>query len=131
MTAHLVLTVIGRDRPGLVNALSETVVAGGGDSLDTRMANLAGPVRRHPSGLGAPGESRRARYVVAQAETQGLRLLIETAGDAVPAPAPMVALDLVGLDRPGIVRDLSRVLAALLGQHRRTRERAPGGLVVR
>ena len=42
MDTHLVLAVIGKDRPGLVNAVSETVTAGGGNWLDTRMARLAG-----------------------------------------------------------------------------------------
>ena len=42
MQKHLVLTLIGRDRPGLVHALSETVAAAGGNWLDARMASLAG-----------------------------------------------------------------------------------------
>ena len=42
MQIHLVLTVIGRDRPGLVSAVSETIAAGGGNWLDTRMASLSG-----------------------------------------------------------------------------------------
>ena len=39
---YLVLTVIGPDRPGLVSALSDTIAAGGGNWLDTRMASLGG-----------------------------------------------------------------------------------------
>ena len=41
-TASLVLTVIGADRPGLVEALSKTVADHGASWLESRMAHLAG-----------------------------------------------------------------------------------------
>ena len=41
MTA-LTLTLIGRDRVGLVRSLSERVAAAGGNWLESRMARLAG-----------------------------------------------------------------------------------------
>jgi glycine cleavage system regulatory protein len=53
MDTHLVIAVIGRDRPGLVNAVSEVVTAGGGNWLDTRMASLSGR-------FGADRKGRRA-----------------------------------------------------------------------
>ncbi len=42
MTASLVLTFIGHDRPGLVSAISEKIAAAGGSWLDSRLAHLAG-----------------------------------------------------------------------------------------
>jgi glycine cleavage system regulatory protein len=110
--ANLVLTVIGPDRPGLVSIISETVTAGGGNWLDTRMQSLAGMF----AGIllvAVPAEKAQALLSSLRGlETQGLRLIIETAADIAPPPAGHTAtLDLVGLDRPGIVRDLSRVLA--------------------
>ena len=38
----LVLTLIGPDRPGLVEAVAEVVAAHGGNWLESRMAHLAG-----------------------------------------------------------------------------------------
>ena len=38
----LVLTFVGDDRPGLVNAISETIAAHGGTWLESRSAELAG-----------------------------------------------------------------------------------------
>lgn len=113
MDKHLVLAVIGRDRPGLVSAVSETVTAGGGNWLDTRMSSLAGQF----AGIllvAVPAEKADALVAsLKQLETRGLRLIIEKADDAGPAPSGRVMmLELVGHDRPGIVRDLSRVLAA-------------------
>lgn len=37
-----VLTLIGPDRPGIVDSVSEVVVANGGNWLESRMAHLAG-----------------------------------------------------------------------------------------
>ena len=42
MTTSLVLTFVGDDRPGLVNAVSQTVAAHGGTWLESRSARLAG-----------------------------------------------------------------------------------------
>ena len=38
----LVLTLIGPDRPGIVDSVSEVVAAHGGNWLESRMAHLAG-----------------------------------------------------------------------------------------
>lgn len=111
MQTHLVLTVIGRDRPGLVSAVSETVAAGGGNWLDTRMASLAG---QFAGILLVEVAADKADALVAdlrKLETQGLRLLIERSDEAPPQGERMLTLDLIGLDRPGIVRDISRALA--------------------
>src|SRR5271168_1925439 len=37
----LVLTFMGRDKPGLANAISETIAAAGGSWMDSRLARLA------------------------------------------------------------------------------------------
>ena len=112
MNTHLVLAVIGKDRPGLVNAVSETVTAGGGNWLDTRMARLAGQF----AGIllvDVPAEKADALVAaLKKLEAQGLRLIIEKESGAPAASGPTLKLDLVGLDRPGIIRDLSRLLAA-------------------
>ena len=42
MPASLILTIVGPDRPGLVNLISDRVTAHGGNWLESRMANLAG-----------------------------------------------------------------------------------------
>ena len=112
MQTHLVLTVIGRDRPGLVSAVSETIAAGGGNWLDTRMATLAG---QFAGMLLVEIASEKADDLVASLktlETQGLRLTVEKSGEQAPFAGRTLRLELVGLDRPGIVRDVSAVLAA-------------------
>ena len=42
MSVSLVLTVIGPDRPGLVEALSQSIASHDGNWLESRMAKLSG-----------------------------------------------------------------------------------------
>jgi glycine cleavage system regulatory protein len=112
MTTDLVLTLLGPDRPGLVEAVADTIAAHGGNWLESRMARLAGKfagilrVEIEPqrvSGLGA---------ALAALEGRGLRIVVDTAGGAItPAPARLMELELIGQDRPGLVREVSRLLA--------------------
>ncbi|WP_374547333.1 glycine cleavage system protein R [Rhodoblastus sp.] len=113
MPLQLVLTVIGRDRPGLVSMVSETIAAHGGNWLDTRMARLAGQFAGIL--LVAIAEEKADALVVSlrQLEAQGLRFIIEQSDEQTSTDGRALLLELVGLDRPGIVRDISRVLAAL------------------
>jgi glycine cleavage system regulatory protein len=110
--SSLILTVVGPDRPGLVRALAETVAARGGSWLESRMARLAGQFAgivlvEAPDGL---------LDDLHALESQGLRITAQsgTTGASIPPMAPRLMLEVVGNDRPGIVRDISQVLAASL-----------------
>jgi glycine cleavage system regulatory protein len=106
--ASLILTVIGPDRPGLVRALSEAVAARGGSWLESRMARLAGQF----AGIVLVDAPESLRDDLRALEGQGLRIVVQN-GEAGPAVAaePKLALEVVGNDRPGIVRDIARILA--------------------
>lgn len=113
MMTSIVLTVIGQDKPGLVSAISHRITAGGGNWLDSRMASLAGQF----AGLllvSAPETKAEALMAsLRELEQYGLRLVIER-GISAAAPAAggrTLKLELTGQDRPGIVRDISEVLA--------------------
>ncbi len=112
-TKNLVLVLIGPDRPGLVEAVSEAVVRHGGNWLESRMARLAGQF----AGIlrvAVPETARAALEVdLGALQSRGLRIVVEaSAAEAAPAPASrMLDLELVGHDRPGIVREISQALA--------------------
>jgi glycine cleavage system regulatory protein len=113
MQASLILTIVGADRPGLVNLISDRVTAFGGNWLESRMANLAGQFAGIVH-LHVP-ESNAEPLIVAfrELEAQGLRIVVTRGAESDRgAPGRRMKLELVGQDRPGIVRDISHALAS-------------------
>lgn len=111
----LVLTLIGDDKPGLVNAASETVAAHGGTWLESRLARLAGKFAGIVL-IEAPDEKAEALTGALRAlEGAGLKVAVERgAAQAAPAPgARHLDIEIVGHERPGIVRDLTQTLKNL------------------
>jgi glycine cleavage system regulatory protein len=110
----LVLTFVGDDRPGLVSEISQAVAAHGGTWLESRSARLAGKFAgillvRIPDESLIPLESALAKLA-----PSGLRISIERGAAAESErPARTVKLDLVGAERPGIVRDVTQALMRL------------------
>lgn len=105
----LLLTVVGPDRPGLVRALSEAVAARGGSWLESRMARLAGQF----AGIVLVEAPDSLQDDLQTLESHGLRIIVQNgiAAPAVAITAPQLALEVVGNDRPGIVRDIAQILA--------------------
>jgi glycine cleavage system regulatory protein len=108
----LVLTLLGPDRPGLVEAVADVIAGHGGNWLESRMAHLAG---KFAGVLRAEIPAEKVDPLIqalARLETRGLKIVAEVAG-AAPPPADQRAMNLevVGLDRPGIVREISQLLA--------------------
>jgi glycine cleavage system regulatory protein len=108
----LVLTVLGVDRPGLVETLARVVSEHGGNWIESRMAHLAG----HFAGiLRVEVDASRADALAAalrELGASGLESIVHPDASAASTTAPVVLLDLVGQDRPGIVREISHVLVA-------------------
>jgi glycine cleavage system regulatory protein len=112
MATSLVVTIIGPDRPGLVSLLSDRGKAHDASWAESRMASLAGQFAGMVRFEVAAAKADALAASLRDLEATGLRVTVAR-GDvaAAPAGARRVRLDLVGLDRPGIVRDISRVLA--------------------
>ncbi len=112
MQIPLVMTVIGRDRTGLVESLARLVAEHGGNWLESRMCRLggefAGILRIH-----VPAENRAALLAALKGlESQGLSVVASTDSTATAVGGgKMIRLDIVGHDRPGIIREITRALA--------------------
>lgn len=112
MRTSLVLTVIGNDRPGLVSALSDTIAGFEGNWTGTRMATLAGKFAGILLVTVPQAQAEGLIAALRKLESRGLRVVVERSAEAVSAaPARALVLEFIGQDRPGIVRDISRVLA--------------------
>ena len=110
--ASLVVSLAGPDRPGLVNSISVRIAAGGGSWLESRLAHLAGTF----AGIilvRVPDEGAQALAAALSAlSEEGLVVSIISGMEAVP-PAEQVTLELLGNDRPGIVREVTQTLRGL------------------
>ena len=114
MATPIVVTFVGHDRPGLVNAISDKVAASGGSWLESRLARLAGEFAGIV--LVSVPDSNIAGLTAAlhELEAAGLRVAVERSSRAeTPTSHKTVELELIGIDRPGIVRDVTQALTQL------------------
>jgi len=122
MAKTLVLTFIANDRPGLVERLSETVAAQGGNWLDSRMAHLAEKFAGIARVEIAANRVDALKEALAALEKEGFHLAVEEAAEPAKKPGKaqpketvsegaLYTLDLVGPDQPGILRDITHCLA--------------------
>lgn len=111
--ATLVLTVIGDDHAGLVRALSGVIASHGGNWEKSRMAHLAGQFAGIVMVTVADEIADALISDLGPLEARGLLDITATVSTQTQPPAELtrLTLELVGLDQPGIVRDISDALA--------------------
>ncbi|RZQ54027.1 glycine cleavage system protein R [Pseudoalteromonas phenolica] len=106
---QLVLTIIGKDRPGLVEEISAAILEHHGNWMTSNLSHLAGQF----AGIVQieVAEEHLLEIQSALDELQGLDVRIES-GDSDTAEQIPETLNLVitGNDRPGIVKELSSVI---------------------
>jgi glycine cleavage system regulatory protein len=110
----LVVTLVGSDRPGLVGSVSDVIQKHNGNWLESRMAHLAGQF----AGIvlvDVPEANTEALIGgLNLLSSQGLKVVTEldTAKVADESAGPAWLVNVVGNDRPGIVREVTQVLAS-------------------
>ena len=109
----LVLTILGKDQPGLVDSLAAIVTQHEGNWVESRMAHLAGQFAGILRVEVSPARAEALTAAIKSLASQGLDSMVTAEpSQAATATGTVIKLDLVGLDQPGIVRKLSQVLAA-------------------
>jgi glycine cleavage system regulatory protein len=111
--ATVVLTAIGDDHAGLVRALAGAIAQHGGNWETSRMAHLAGKFAGIVMVTVADDNVGGLIHELEPLKKQGLLdVVAELSSPAIRfKDHPRVTLELVGRDRPGIVRAVSDVLA--------------------
>lgn len=111
----LVLTIIGPDRPGLVELVSTTVAGHQGNWESSRMARMAGRFAGILQVSVLSEHADRLMAALGALQSNDLRVVVERAEPEAPAPSAsagnLVRVELVGNDRPGVIRDVSSALA--------------------
>ncbi len=113
MNVSLVMTVIGEDRPGLVDSLAKLIAEHDGNWLESRMSHLCGQFAGILRVEVAEAKAERLKDALMALEESGLRLVIasDSVAGAAAGSTRGMRLELMGQDRPGIVRDISQALA--------------------
>jgi len=112
MQIPLVMTVIGPDRTGLVESIARAVAGQGGNWLESRMCRLGGEF----AGIlrvEIPADKRQRLIDALQAlQANDLQIVVrddsKTAGKI---SGQQTSLEIIGADRPGIVREITSALA--------------------
>ena len=114
LSIHLVFTVIARDKPGIVELLSQTVADHGASWLGSRMTRLAGEFAGIVEVRAPESSSSLLAEALRELESEGLAVQVTHSAAALSEAADSASrtlqLELVGDDRPGIVREISQVL---------------------
>lgn len=112
--AGVVITAIGPDRPGLIQALSGNVTRLGGNIEDTRMGKLGGEFALLLFVTGTPAVLRALLDETKNfAPTLGIECFAkETRSEPSPADQQRMHLEASGVDHPGIVEKVTEVLSS-------------------
>jgi glycine cleavage system regulatory protein len=113
METSYIITFIGDDRPGLVEAVADVVEQNDGNWLESRLSQLGGKF----AGLvlvSLPGDSCAALEASLKGlSTHGLSIRVTPTGPgATQSVSRAVTLTVIGPDRLGIVREISSALAS-------------------
>jgi glycine cleavage system regulatory protein len=113
MKTTLVLTLIGPDRPGLVEVLAAAVADHDGNWEQGRMTHLAGQFAGILQVSVPEARAEALRNALAGLSEVGLRVVSEaTLGADAARSRRTFHLEVMGNDRPGIVRALAAALSA-------------------
>jgi glycine cleavage system regulatory protein len=113
VNASLIMTVLGPDRPGHVEAIASLVTAHGGNWLESRMARLASQFAGIVHVEIPEDAVQTLSAELAKLRDRGLTVIVEKERAAEATSRRTLRIDLEGQDRPGIVKEISAVLARL------------------
>jgi glycine cleavage system regulatory protein len=107
----LVFTFLGLDRPGLVERLADVVADHQGNWLESRMTQLAGQFAGIARVTVPESEVDELSNALLSLNIEGLTINIQAGQNSPVGSKPkMCKLHILGNDRPGIVREVSRAL---------------------
>jgi glycine cleavage system regulatory protein len=112
MPIPLVITLVGADRTGLVECVARVVAEHDGNWLESRMCRLGGEF----AGIlrvEIPTEKKSALLAALQKlQTNHLQIVVrDDAKTAGKISGKQTSLEIIGADRPGIVREITSALA--------------------
>ena len=111
--ARFVLSVTGSDRPGLTKALAEAIVSVAGNWQEGHLSRLGGLYVGSVLVEVAPEKVDDLKRAIAAIGDEGLEVVVMPAADREDAKPNLLLFELVGQDRPGIIREVTTKLTEL------------------
>ncbi|MFV8817191.1 glycine cleavage system protein R [Haliea sp. E17] len=113
MSKTYIITFIGDDRPGLVEQLSSTIERHGGNWQESQLSQLGGKFAGLILVSLAGADGTELEEALKGLAASGLSVRVTPCSGAVASTEGehSIALSVLGPDRPGIVREISRALA--------------------
>lgn len=113
MNQTIILTVVGSDRPGLTRAIADAVFEVGGNWLQSHLSRLGG--KYVGSVLVDLPADRLAdlKEATRKIDAIGVKVDLVAPIETIEREGQPLAIEIVGQDRPGIVRTVTTVLAEL------------------
>ena len=104
----VIFTIIGNDRPGLVDAVAKKVYEYGGNWQGSSFAHMAGQFAGFVEAL-VPGDKHQ-QLIAALNTLDGLQVHSQSVTESALSDADELTIEVMGNDRPGIVQELTNVL---------------------
>ncbi len=112
MNTSIVVTILADDQPGIIKAVSRTLHKHGGSWIQSSMSSLAGQFAGILLASVPTENSVACQQELLGLEASGLQVIAHICEPATATEETReCVLDLVGNDRPGIVHDITTVLA--------------------
>ncbi|MEH6575593.1 MAG: ACT domain-containing protein [Amphritea sp.] len=111
----LVLTIIAPDKPGLVELLSQTIATHQGNWLESSLSRLAGKFAGIVIVKTQESQVETLINALTALDAQGLQVIAERSQEAEAIDTTTfnhISLELIGHDKPGIVKEISQALNA-------------------
>ncbi|MBO6947165.1 MAG: hypothetical protein JJ855_04215 [Rhodospirillales bacterium] len=113
MSETLIITFIARDRPGVVEQLSDVVETHDGNWLESRMAHLAETFAGVARVQVSKNKSKALQSALGDLGDSGFQVTVHVADEGKKATGEVIDFEIVGPDHPGIVHELTKTIAGM------------------
>ncbi len=113
MPSQFVITIVADDQTGLVEKIANAVTDAGGNWLESSLSQLAGKFAGIAL-VSVPLENQATlESALSQLASAGIHISMEASASDLQNSDALVILEVVANDRPGIVQEVTRLLASL------------------
>lgn len=110
MTKPFILSIVGDDKPGLVDAIASCVATNGGNWQTSQLTHLAGKFAGIVLITLPVAQADALEEQLKALSNTGLSVRVSSA-ESSSAPLTKASLSVIGPDRPGIVREISQAFS--------------------